>query len=103
MRKLTVEEDKAKETIMHAISDYRTELEAITLVKDDVDMDPVMIGGSTRTGFYCHLMVDPRTIAPILLKYDYPILAILDEECPQAMWDELAHTFGLASVDEFDL
>jgi hypothetical protein len=103
MRKLTAEENKAKETINHAISDYRTELEAITLVKDDVDMDPVMVGGFTLAGFYCHLMADPKKLAPTLLKYDYPVFAVLGEESPQAMWDELANTFGLASVDDFDL
>ena len=101
MRKLTTEEKRAQETINLAISEYRTILEAITLSKDDCD--PTLIEGETCAGYFCHLMVDPKEIAPILLKYDYPVFAILEEESPQAMWDELAEHFGLSRVNSFDL
>lgn len=103
MRKLTDKEEKARETIAQAISDYRTGLEAITLVKDDVDLDPILVEGRTHADYYCHLMVDPKDVAPILLQYDYPVFAVLKEEPPQAMWDDLAAKFGLRSVDSFDL
>lgn len=102
MRKLSTEEKRAQETINLAISDYRTGLEALTLT-DKKDLDPIMIDGETRTGYYCQMMVSPREVAEIVLKYDYPVFAVLEEEPPQAMWDELANRFGLDSVTSFDL
>ncbi len=102
MRKLSTEEKKAQETVNIAISDYRTGLEAITLADSD-DLDPVLIEGETRTGYQCQLFVAAKEVALIVLKYDYPVFAVLEEEPPQAMWDELASHFGLASVLSFDL
>ena len=102
MRKLTDEEIKSKETIVQAISDYRTGLEALTLTDSD-DLSPVMVEGETRTGYYCQLMGSPKEVAEIVLKYDYPVFVALEEEPPQAMWDELASHFGLANVTSFDL
>ena len=102
MRKLTKEEDNARELILQAISDYRTGLEALTLTDKD-DLDSVMLDGETRTGYYCQMLVSPREVAEIVLKYDYPIFAVLKEEPPQAMWAELADHFGLDSVSSFDL
>ena len=102
MRKLSTEEKKAQETINLAISDYRTGIEAITLVDSD-DLDPIMIEGETSAGYQCQLFVSAKEVALIVLKYDYPVFAVLEEEPPQAMWDELAGHFGLASVLSFDL
>lgn len=102
MRKLTTEEARARETVALAISDYRTQLEAITLSKDEC-LDPIMVEGETRTGYYCQMMVDPKDVAQILLKYDYPVFAVLEEEPPQGIWEDLAERFGLASVSSFDL
>lgn len=102
MRKLSTEEKKAQETINLAISDYRTGLEAITLV-DEEDLDPIMVEGETSTGYSCQLMTSPKRVAAIVLKYDYPVFAVLEEEPPQAMWDELAREFGLEHVLWVDL
>jgi hypothetical protein len=101
MRKLTTEQARAREIISLAISDYRTKLEAITLTQDD--LDPIMVEGETKTGYFCQLMVDPKDVAKILLEYDYPVFAVLEEEPPQGIWDDLADRFGLASVSSFDL
>ena len=101
MRKLTTEQARAREIISLAISDYRTKLEAITLTQDD--LDPIMVEGETKTGYFCQLMVDPKDVAKILLEYDYPVFAVLEEEPPQGIWDDLADRFGLASVCSFDL
>ena len=105
MRKLTKEEEKAVETVDQLISDYRTELEALTLVKEEYedDCDPVMVEGETTTGYYCQMMVLPKKVANILLEYDYPIYRVCGQEAPEAMWDELAREFGLGSVSSFDL
>lgn len=102
MRKLSTEEKRAQETINLVISDYRTGLEAITLC-DDEDLDPIMVDGQTRSGHNCSLFVNPKEVAQIVLKYDYPVFAVLEEEPPQAMWDDLASHFGLDAVTAFDL
>ena len=93
----------AIERVKHLISDYRTIIEAVTLLKEDACPDPIMIEGETRTGYYCRLMVDPRDIAPILLKYDYPTYRILEDDAPDQMWYDLGEKLGLASVTSFDL
>lgn len=89
--------------VQEMISDYRTILEGITLLKEDATPDPILIEGETRKGYYCQLMVDPRDIAQILLNYNYPVCRILDDEAPEAMWVELGEKFGLATVTSFDL
>ena len=96
--------DKAAvERVNQMISDYRTIIEGITLLKEDATPDPILIEGETKTGYYCQLMVDPRDVAPILLKYDYPVCRILGEEPPHQMWLDLGEKFGLDSVTSFDL
>lgn len=96
--------DKAAvERVKQMISDYRTIVEGVTLLKEGACPDPVMIEGETRTGYYCQLMVDPRDIAPILLKYEYPIYRVLEEDPPEQMWCELGEKFGLDTVTSFDL
>jgi hypothetical protein len=103
MRKLSPEEEQARETIAQVISDYRTVLEAITLLKADDCPSPILIEGETRAGYYCQMMVDPREVAPILLRYNHPVWLALGEDSPDAMWEELGEHFGLASVSSVDL
>lgn len=103
MRKLTKDEQKAVEVVNELISDYRTVLEGITLVKDEYEQDPILVEGETTKGFPCHLMVEPKEVANIILEYDYPVYKVLGEEAPQAMWDRLAARFGLYAVTGFDL
>lgn len=101
MRKLTTEEARARETISVALREYTDELDAIISSEDD--LDPIMVEGETNTGYYCQMMVNPKEVAKIILKYDYPLYAFFEEESPQAMWDELAELFGLARISTFDL
>lgn len=98
-----ISDQAAVERVREMISDYRTILEGITLLKEDATPDPVLIEGETRKGYYCQLMVDPREIAQILLNYNYPVCRILDDEAPEAMWRDLGEKFGLDSVTSFDL
>ena len=103
MRKLTKEQQDAVETVQEAISAYRTQLEAITLVKEGFEPDPILIEAETKAGYYCQMMVNPKDVAKILLKYDYPIYEVLGDEAPQEMWDDLAEQFGVGAVTSFDL
>lgn len=70
--------------------------------KDD-EQSPIMLEGETTKGYYCQMMVDPKEIAPIMLKYDYPIYHTLGEDAPSGMWTELATHFGLENVTSVDL
>ena len=93
----------ARDIINQKISDERTKLEAITLLKPDAEPHPICIEGETTAGYYCQLMVDPRECAPILLKHDYEIYKVLQEDVPAEMWEELGAKFGLATVTSVDL
>lgn len=95
--------NRARDIINQKISDERTKLEAFTLLKPDADPDPICIEGETTAGYYCQLMVDPRDCAPILLKHDYEIYKVLQEDFPAEMWEELGQKFGLATVTSVDL
>ena len=102
------EEEKlshAVERVQQAISDYRTQLEAIVLTDDKYDdaLGATMVCGETTRGYYAQIMVNPKVPAGIMLKWDYPIFRVLKEDAPQGMWDELAREFGLASVSDVDL
>lgn len=68
-----------------------------------IDQEPVMIEGETTAGFFCQLMVDPKDVAKIILRYDYPTCRVLGEEAPDEMWEELGRHFGLSVVSSFDL
>ena len=92
---------EALSLVQIAISDYRTKLEAITLTKDDCD--PILLEGETEAGYFCQMMIDPKPVAEILLAHDYPIFRILQEDAPDAMWEELAQLVGLQAVSSFDL
>ena len=67
------------------------------------EQDPILVEGETSEGYICHLMVDPKEAASIMLGYNYPVWSILMEDAPDAMWRDLARKFGLASVYSVDL
>ena len=92
--------DIAVPVVNAAIEEYRKKLKACS---ESDEESPIMVEGSTTTGYYCQLMVDPREVAEILLRWEYPTYRILEEEAPQGMWDELAEHFGLDTVGAFDL
>lgn len=93
----------AREIINQKISDERTKLEAITLLKPDATPHPVCVEGETDNGYYCQMMVDPRDIAPILLNHNYPVFKAVQEDFPEAMWAELAQKLGIDNVSSVDL
>lgn len=95
--------NNAREIINQKISDERTKLEALTLLKPDATPDPILIEGETEIGYYCQMMVNPCDCAPILLKHDYPIYKVLQEDFPEEMWEELGRKFGIKTVTSVDL
>ena len=69
----------------------------------DPEADPVMLEGETSARFDVQMMVEPAIIAKIMLKYEYPVYKVLEEDAPQAMWDELAEMVGLGEVYGVDI
>ena len=69
----------------------------------DTEADPVMLEGETERRYNVQMMVEPATAAKIMLKYEYPVYKVLEEDAPQAMWDELAEMVGLGEVYSVDL
>ena len=67
------------------------------------DQSPVTLEGSTTTGYYCQMMVDPKDVARIFLDYQYPIWSVLEEEPPVSMWESLAKLYGLKNVCSVDI
>ena len=65
--------------------------------------DPILIEGETTAGYFCHMMVDPKDVAKIVLDYNYPVWHILGEDYPDGMWEDLGRKFGLATVCSIDL
>lgn len=72
-------------------------------IAESEDQGPIMLEGRTTSCYYVQLMIDPAKIAPIMLDYWYPVYRILEEDAPQAMWDELARLVGLDEVISVDL
>lgn len=91
---------KAIEIVQAEICRCREEYEEIARTEEG---DPVMLEGMTTTRHDCHLLVDPKIVAKVFLKYDYPVWNTLGDDAPTAMWDELADIFGLGDVYHVDL
>ena len=72
-------------------------------VADSDEQSPIMLEGRTERGYRCQLMVDPKNVAIIFLKYGYATYCILGEEAPMEMWDTLAEHYGLDAVEGVDL
>lgn len=75
----------------------------LKIIASGINQDPIMVEGETTTGYFCHLMVDPKDVAKIILSYDYPTCRILEEDSPDEMWEELGRHFGLLTISSFDL
>ena len=72
-------------------------------IANGAEQDPILIEGETETGYYCQMMVDPKIVAEIFLRYEYPIWNVLEQDAPTTMWDNLAREFGLKTVSSVDL
>ena len=73
------------------------------IANSDDDQEPVLVEGCTATNYDCQLMVDPKTLAHVLLYNEYPTWKILGTESPDSMWEDLGKVYGLEYVTSFDL
>ena len=86
--------------VKEAIDAEETRLKKLA---NETENDPVMLEGETSTRFNVQMMVEPSIVAKIMLKYEYPVYKVLEEDEPQAMWNELAEMVGLGEVYGVDI
>ena len=96
-------EEKLTEAVKLVQEEIRACRERYRKIANGEEHSPIMIEGETETGYPCELMADPKTVAKVYLKYDFPTWSVLEDDAPCAMWDELAETFGLKVVGSADL
>ena len=107
----TGEQSTAKQTEPTSLSDavrivkaaIESEEARLKQLAADTEADPVMLEGETSARFDVQMMVEPSVIAKIMLKYEYPVYKVLEEDAPQGMWDELAEYVGLGEVYGIDI
>lgn len=90
----------AVKSVNEVIRAERQRLEEIARTEEG---EPILVEGETTAGYYCQLMVDPKDAAKIMLEYDYPVWRVLEEDAPDAMWEDLGRKFGLEHVCLVDL
>ena len=90
----------AVKSVNEATRAERQRLEEIARTEEG---EPILVEGETTAGYYCQLMVDPKDAAKIMLEYDYPVWHVLEEDAPDAMWEDLGRKFGLEHVCLVDL
>ena len=88
--------------VNQAIDEYYHRLKAIT-ESDESALHPVMIEGITTRCYTVQALVNPQPLAEIMLGYDYPMYHVLEQDAPQAMWDDMARQVGLETVTAVDL
>lgn len=91
---------EAVRIVNQAIREQRESFEEMAKAEDN---DYIGLDGETSTGYPCTLMVDPKDVASIFLKHDYPVWSILGEDAPTEMWEELAREVGLDMVEYVDI
>lgn len=91
---------EAVKLVREAIRAEETRLDKIA---HEGEQSPIMLEGTTSTGYYAQIMVNPREAAQVLLDYQYPVWKVLEEEAPIGMWDRLAEIYGLDTVSSVDL
>ena len=98
-----MEYDKLHEAVKLVNDAIMDEFKRIEKIAKTEESEPIMIEGETTAGYFCHMMVDPKDVAKIVLEYNYPVWHILEHDYPDGMWEDLGRKFGLATVCSIDL
>lgn len=100
-KKTTAKElDRAIKLVNEAI---HAEEERLKKIASAEEQSPIMLEGYTNTNHFCKLMVDPKDVARIMLEYNYPTWKVLEEETPEAMWEDLGRLYGLSAACSADI
>ena len=101
--------DKAKEAMQlsEAVrivkAAIKSEEDRLKRIANSEGEAPVMMEGMTAERFFVQLMIDPATVAKIMLDYWYPVYSVLGEDAPPDMWDAMSRMVGLDEVSSVDL
>lgn len=101
--KLNYTKEQVKEAVKIVNEAIRVKWNNYEVIANTDEQMPIEIEGTTKTGYACNMMVDPKYVARIFLQYDYPVWEVLGEDAPDEMWEKMARLFGLASVSSVDL
>ena len=92
---------EAVELVNKEIEKERKRLQDI--LDGDDRQSPVVVEGETFEDYYCQLMVNPKEVAKIMLRHDYPTWKVLGEDAPDGMWGDMGKKFGIKVVCGVDL
>ena len=67
---MAIKLEDAVAVVQKEIRDLRIKYEFVAKTEEQ---NQIMVEGETSAGYFCQLMVDPKDVAKILLKYDYPV------------------------------
>lgn len=82
------------------ITDIRTKLERMA---KDTEAPLISVEGETSTGCCATAQVAQNEVAEVMLRYDYPVWHVLEEDAPDEMWDEIARLVGFERVRLVDI
>ena len=95
-KKPTKEElEQAVKIVRDAI---RAKEEEYRTIASGVDQSPVALEGITEKNFYCSIMVDPKDVAEIFLRWNYATYFVLGEDAPDEMWREIGEFYGIQTA-----
>lgn len=76
----------------------RAQEEEYRKIASDVDQDPTVLEGITDKGYNCSIMVDPKDVADIFLRWNYATYFVLGEDAPDEMWREIGEFYGIRTA-----
>lgn len=82
------------------IADFRAKLERIA---KDSEATLITVEGETATGSCAIAQIARNEVAEVMLRYDYPVWHVLEEDAPDEMWDEIARLVGFECVNSVDI
>lgn len=82
------------------ITDLCTKLERMA---KDAEAPLISVEGGTSTGCCATAQVARSEVAEVMLRYDYPVWHVLEEDAPDEMWDEIARLVGFEHASSVDI
>lgn len=98
-----VQEKAISEAVRLVNAEIKTARKYLENISRTEEADPVVVEGTTSAGYDAQIMVDPNTIAKIMLRYDYHVWDTLGDDAPDDMWRDIAEIVGLETVSYVDI
>lgn len=82
------------------IAEVRVKLERMA---KDTEAPLISVEGETATGSCAIAQIARNEVAEVMLRYDYPVWHMLEEDAPDEMWDEIARLVGFERASSVDI